>query len=108
MDGVKEIGEDMEFRVPNLQESASIDETGTMTITINNLSVSDSEPVDISFAECKPSSVTASILTQKMDAYNTFENPDTVKEEAFTAFQVTEKGISFVMPACSVIQFRVK
>ena len=108
MDGVKEIGEDKEFMVPNLQESASIDETGTMTITINNLSVSDSEPVDISFAECKPSLVTASILTQKMDAYNTFENPDTVKEEAFTAFQVTEKGISFVMPACSVIQFRVK
>lgn len=108
IDGVKTIGEEKEFMVPNLQESVSVDKDGIITITMNNLSVSDAEKVDIAFTECKPSDVTAAILTQKMDAYNTFENPDTVKEEAFTEFSVSDQGISFTLPACSVIQFRVK
>ena len=94
--------------VPNLQESVSVDKDGVITITLNNLSVTDSERMEIAFAECKPSQVTAAILTNKMDAYNTFEKPDTVKEEVFTDFTVTESGISFTMPACAVIQFRVK
>jgi alpha-N-arabinofuranosidase len=43
-----------------------------------------------------------------MDAYNTFEKPDVVKEEEFKGYTVNENGISFEMPACSVVQFRVK
>jgi alpha-N-arabinofuranosidase len=43
-----------------------------------------------------------------MDAYNTFENPEVVKEEEFTGYTVSENGISFEIPACSVVQFRVK
>lgn len=64
--------------------------------------------MEIAFTECKPSEVTAKILTNEMHAYNTFENPENVKQEDFTAFTVTDKGICFTMPACSVIQFRVK
>lgn len=108
IEGVKTIGEEEDYMVPNLQESVSVDKDGVITITINNLSVTDSEPVDVTFMECNPSEVTAAIVTNKMDAYNTFEKPDTVKEEAFTDFKVTERGLSFVMPACSVVQFRVK
>jgi alpha-N-arabinofuranosidase len=108
IDGVKTIGEEKEFMVPNLQESVSVDKDGVVTITINNLSIEDSEHVDIAFAELKPSNVTAAIVTNKMDAYNTFENPDVVKEEEFKAYTVSEDGISFEIPACSVVQFRVK
>lgn len=108
IDGIKTIGEEKEFMVPNLQESVSIDKDGVITITLNNLSAKDSESVEIAFAECDPSEVTASILTNEMHAYNTFENPENVKEESFTAFSVTKKGISFEIPACSVVQFRVK
>jgi alpha-N-arabinofuranosidase len=108
IDGVKTIGEEKEYMVPNLQESVSIDKDGVITITVNNLSVTDSEHMDIAFTELKPSKVTASILTNKMDAYNTFENPEVVKEEEFTGYTVSENGISFEIPACSVVQFRVK
>jgi alpha-N-arabinofuranosidase len=94
--------------VPNLQESVSVDKDGVITITVNNLSISDSAHLDVAFAELKPSNVTASILTNKMDAYNTFEKPDVVKEEEFKGYTVNENGISFEMPACSVVQFRVK
>ena len=108
IDGTKTIGEEKEFMVPNLQESVSVDKDGVITITLNNLSISESEEMEIAFTECKPSEVTAKILTNEMHAYNTFENPENVKQEDFTAFTVTDKGISFTMPACSVIQFRVK
>jgi alpha-N-arabinofuranosidase len=108
LEGVKTIGEDKEYQVPNLQESVSVDKDGVVTITINNLSVTDSEHIDIAFAELKPSNVTAAIVTNKMDAHNTFENPDVVKEEEFKAYTVSEAGISFEIPACSVVQFRVQ
>ena len=39
---------------------------------------------------------------------NTFEEPENVTEEAFTAYEITEKGLKFTIPACSVVAFRVK
>ncbi len=108
IEGTKTIGEEDEFMVPNLQESVSVDKDGVITVTINNLSTKDSEDIEIAFAECKPREVTSAILTNDMYAYNTFENPDKVKETEFKDFTVTDKGISFKLPACSVIQFRVK
>jgi alpha-N-arabinofuranosidase len=108
IDGTKTIGEEKQYMVPNLQESVSIDKEGIITITINNLSTTDSEPLDIAFTELKPTQVTSSIVTNKMDAHNTFEAPDTVKEETFKDYTITDNGISFTLPACSVIQFRVK
>ena len=108
IDGARKIGMDADCQVPNLQESVSVDKDGVVTITLNNLSVTDSEDVQIAFAELLPVEVTAAIVTNKMDAYNTFDNPDNVKEVEFNDFKVIDKGILFTMPACSVVQFRVK
>ena len=74
LDGTKEIGMDEDYMVPNLQESVSVDKDGVVTITLNNLSVTDSEEVQIAFAELRPGEVTAAIVTNRMDAYNTFES----------------------------------
>ena len=46
IDGVEQIGEDEKFKVPNLQESASVDKDGVMTITLNNLSIDKAEGGD--------------------------------------------------------------
>lgn len=108
IDGIKEIGMDEDYMVPNLQESVSVDKSGVVTITLNNLSVTDSEEMEIAFAELHPGDVTAAIVTNKMDAYNTFDNPDNVKEVEFKDFKKTDSGVTFTMPACSVVQFRVK
>lgn len=94
--------------VPNLQESVSVDKDGIVTVTLNNLSTTESEELDILFAALHPSDVTASIITNKMDAYNTFDNPDTVKETVFEDFTITDRGVTFTMPACSVVQFRIQ
>lgn len=106
--GTKQIGEEEDYMVPNLHESVSVDKDGVVTITLNNLSVTDSEEIEVFFMELQPSDVSAAIVTNKMDAYNTFENPDNVKEVAFKDFKITDRGITFTMPACSVVQFRIK
>ena len=48
------------------------------------------------------------ILTNDMHAYNTFEDPDKVHEEVFTDYKIENGKITFTMPACSVVMFRVK
>ena len=48
------------------------------------------------------SKVSGEIVTGKMNAHNTFDAPDTVKTENFTA-ELCEGGISFNIPACSVL-----
>ena len=101
-----EIGTE-DAKVPNLHESVSIQEDGTITVTVANLSVTDSYPVDLLFAEKKPASAKAVILTNKMDAHNTFEEPDIVKEESFEGVELNDRGASFVIPPCSVVSLEI-
>ena len=96
-----------EHKVPNLQESVSVAGDGTITVTIANLSVTDSYPVDIAFAQKKAVSAKATILSGKMDAHNTFDEPENVKEEVFTNVSITDDGVSLVIPACSVISMEI-
>jgi len=108
IEGVKKIGEEEEYAVPNLHESVSVAKDGSVTLTLSNLSVSEDVEVEAAFAELEPASVTAGILTNDMHACNTFENPEHVKEEPFTAYEITGKGLKFIIPACSIISFSVK
>ena len=77
-------------------------------LVLNNLSIDKAEEVEIAFAECDPKHVTAAILTNDMHAYNTFEDPDKVHEEVFTEYKIADGRITFTMPACSVVMFRIK
>ena len=107
IEGVEMIGEEEEYRVPTLQESVSSSEDGVINLTLNNLSVTGVQEMEVVFAELKPGQVSASILTQQMDAYNTFDEPNRVQEEEFTDFEITEKGLKFIVPACSVVLLRI-
>ena len=97
-----EIGTE-EYKVPNLQESVSCQEDGTITVTIANLSVTEDYPVDVVLTEKKPAAVKASVLTNRMDAHNTFDEPDKVKEEIFQDLKLTDRGVSLRVPACGVV-----
>lgn len=97
------------YKVPDISESVSIDANGNIHITLGNLSVSESQSLEIEFVDKKAGNITASILTGKMNAHNTFEEPETVKEEAFTDYTITEKGTVLVtLPACSVLCMEIK
>lgn len=108
MEGTKLVGVEQEYQVENLSESVSMDEEGYINITISNLSLTENIPVEVSFAELDPSEISGAILTGKMDAYNTFTVPEAVKEEEFSEYQISHKGLSFVIPACSIVSIRVK
>ena len=68
----KMIGVDEENQVPNLHESVSVDDEGRINITINNLSIDEAYDIEGIIVDRPIKSVTATILTNKMDAYNTF------------------------------------
>ena len=104
----KMIGVDEENKVPNLHESASIDAEGRINITINNLSVDEAYDIEGIIVDREIKVVKATILSNDMNAYNTFDNPDVVKPADFTDFTITSQGLNFKIPACSVISFIVE
>ena len=99
------IGIDSENKVPNLHESVSLDNEGRINITINNLSVDESYDVESTIVDRDIKSVKAEILTNDMNSHNTFDDPNVVKPEQFIKFEITDKGINFTIPACSVLSF---
>ncbi len=107
MEGVETEGGAM-YEVPALQQSASVDEDGIITLTVANLSPEKTYPVEVSFEALTPASVKAAILTDKMEAYNTFNEPDRVAERAFDGVTITERGLKFEIPACSVVSLRIQ
>ena len=108
LSGVEEIGIG-EWKVPKVTESVSVNGQGTITITMNNLSIEASETVDIQFAERGYKVTEAKIVTNKdMHAKNTFEVPEEVVEADFTGYSVTESGLQVNMPVNSVVEIRVE
>lgn len=105
--GVDIIGPE-EWQVPKVTESVSMDQEGVITITMNNLSMSDGEEVEIWLSEDGYHVTEARIVTgNDVHNYNTFDAPETVIEKDFTAYEVMEKGFKITIPANSVVEIRV-
>ncbi|MBR2527810.1 MAG: alpha-N-arabinofuranosidase [Blautia sp.] len=100
----EEIGMEEEYMVPNLSESASVDEKGKITITIGNLSVTEDYPVMTRITGIGDrNKVSARILHNRMDACNTFDEPDQVSSEVFEGVRLVHGGLEFTIPRCSVL-----
>ena len=108
IEGNKMIGTDADNQVPFLDESVSVDKDGYVNVTLTNLSTEEDAPVEMSFMELAPKEITAAILKGEMHAHNTFDAPEVVKEEAFSAYESKDGKISFTAPAGSVISFRIR
>lgn len=97
-----------QYRVPAVSESVSMDENGHIHITLGNLSPSESRKMEIQFEEKKVKSVSGSILTGRMNTYNTFEEPENIKEKEWKEYLLGEDGIlRFILPSCSVLHLEV-
>ena len=106
--GVEEEGTGDDNKVPQVTESVSVSEDGTVNITLNNLSLESDKEVEINFDDLKVSSVEASVVTGSMNAHNTFDDAEAVTTKKLENVTVTDKGIKVVLPACSVTGIRVK
>ena len=94
--------------LPQLIESASVDENGTIWATVVNTSADEEAQVSCQVADTKVSEITAEILTGAIDAYNTFDQPEAVRTAPFTAFETTADGFTATLPPCSVTRFAIR
>ena len=96
--------------VAKVFESVSEDADGVITITLTNNSLEAAEDVEIQLTKDGNSfNVTeATYVTGAMNAYNTFEDPEVVKEQQFSDYTKTEDGFTVKLPKCSVVSIRIK
>ena len=84
-----------------------MDADGRLQITIGNLSVTESYPVNTHIAGFNAKKASAMILTGGMRDMNTFEDPDTVRTEAFEV-TLRDGELSFTVPPCSVLKITME
>jgi len=94
--------------VHDLHVSASQNESnGKIHVTLANLSSGESRKVSMELSGAKADNVSARILTGDTYAHNNFSDTDKVKSADFKDFSRTEAGVSFTIPACSVMSLIV-
>ena len=101
------IGIDDKYKVPNLTESVSVDAAGKIHVTLTNLSATEDYDIEGFFAETPVKGVKAEVLTEKMQAHNTFDAPEVVKTKTFDGVKAEGNKISLSMPARSVMHIEV-
>lgn len=104
----EQIGVEEEFQVPNLTESVSVAADGTMHITVTNASLTEAITVDTIIVDRKVKEVCGQIVGGEMHEKNTFEEPDVVQVRTFDDVKITDTGLSFTIPTCSVVHLIVK
>ena len=90
--------------VPNLHVSASKGETGSICITLANLSCSEDSLVDAHIAGPAIKKITARHICEKPRSHNSFINPNAVRIKDNAGVKITRDGFSFTAPACSVFE----
>jgi alpha-N-arabinofuranosidase len=97
-----------EYKVPELTESVS-EKDGIITITLNNLSLSQAKELDVVFSEKEKLEVVEARIVTGADVHdhNTFENPEIVTEQEFKGYSA-DNGLKVTIPAASVVEIRLK
>ena len=90
------------YTIPLVSSSASVNETGELTITLANASLEDEISCAVSVTGGY-NAVTGTILTGKMDDFNSFEKDDVVVPSAFQGAQLADGELCAVLPPCSVV-----
>ena len=103
LSGVKTVGEGL----PQITESVSVKD-GVVTVTLVNLSASESEKVDIQLSDGAYGKLLESKIVASGDIHdhNTFEDKDKVTERDWNVTG-TDKGVVVEMPAASVVELRL-
>ena len=95
-------------RVPEFTEAVSEDADGLLTVTINHLSADAEEELEIEVSGCSAEVLEAKIVGGAIGDYNTFEEPDCVTEQDFTAYTAKNGRLFAKLPPSSVVMLRVK
>jgi alpha-N-arabinofuranosidase len=95
--------------VPSLHASASRDAAGKIHLSLVNLDPHRAAEVSAKLAGAETKTITGRILTaEKMDAHNTFANPEAVKPAPFTGIERKGADITLNVPAKSVVVVEIQ
>jgi alpha-N-arabinofuranosidase len=104
--------EDYEFggkKIPAVSASASVDDEGKMHITLANLNPGKEITLSCPIIGDTFMTVTGEILTAgEMAAFNSFDNPESVKPVAYNGFKLKEGILTITLPSKSVIALELK
>ncbi len=89
--------------------SASRDANGLTHISLVNVDAKNPQEVTVDLRGAKFSSVTGKILTsEKLQDYNSFENPEKIKPAAFNKAVLSGTSLKVTLPAHSVVVLEMK
>ena len=92
-----------------ISASASKDKNGVTHVSVVNIDANSAQDVSIEMNGLSFKNVTGRILTSdKMQNYNSFDNPDKIKPSAFNGATVSGQTIKLKMPPYSVIVLELK
>ncbi len=92
-----------------ISASASKDKNGVTHISLVNIDAHKAQEVSISISGVDFKSVSGRILTSdKMQNYNSFENPDKIKPAIFTGAALSDSKLKLTIPAFSVVVLELK
>jgi alpha-N-arabinofuranosidase len=90
--------------IPAISASASVDKEGKVHISLANLNPNKSITITCPVIGDSFKKVTGEVLTSaEMNSFNSFENPETVKPEPFSAFTLKDGILNISMPSKSVV-----
>ena len=94
--------------VPNLTESVSVSEDGTINITVTNLDATNDITLDITVADTEISEACGLVVGGDIHDHNTFDKPDVVEARTLDGIKVDGGVITVTIPASSVICINAK
>ncbi len=95
--------------LPAINCSASIDRDGKMHISLCNIEPDSSQDVTCQLKSFDPTEISGKILTaSRMNADNTFDNPNAVVPKIFSAFTRSGSSIEIKIPPMSVVVLEVE
>lgn len=92
--------------LPQLSATASRKD-GALTLTVSNVSLTEAADIDVMLFGTEASGATGQVLTNKADAHNTFDAPNTVVPVPLNV-KLENGQVSFVLPACAVAEIIIK
>jgi len=92
-----------------ISASASKDKSGATHISVVNVDANNAQDVTIEINGANYKSVTGRILTSdKLQNYNSFDNPEKIKPAAYTGAKLSGSSITLKIPPYSVIVLELK
>ncbi len=89
--------------LPQLSATTSINKDGRITLTISNISLTDDVEISTLVRETNVDTAIGRILTNKANAYNTFDAPNHVNPVTLNV-KIVNGEVTFTLPPCSVAE----